>query len=502
MTRVTQRSARAVIDAVRARAVRVFADRVRTVPFRTVLFRIVLFGVGWAASGLAAPSSPASAQTAIPWNFRAEAGAEVDMLGEEFGSGALFDIRLDPDDPLDETTEDLRFRDATTRTSGLLRLRLDRVGSSWLQARGTLKSSLRRTRGDVELSGGLKRRAGDLAMSHRFHAQGGEDDPGSGFLYSVSGHWKTPELVHGIRLRAASVLDLSRAQGDSLSRLFDYEVWRPNLELSRAFGWTGYVRTRGGINRRETSSGSSSYDARYLELGGSFGVRHPWRFELRSESRAYDEADSLSPSFHEGRADLYGERQLHPALTAIGELEYQDTQYSIDSSVYRDNRRVDVSARLATDPARWTQPGDAATATGDLDALTALLQPAWTLALGARYVRLRYEETRPDDFDAWSLLLGLGRDGTASTWFDGTLEWGRRTYRTEQSALDLVFEGLNLNLSGTNYTFVSASVLGEAALYGPLRFTVFSQLDKEFHSDESDDFLLWIVTSSLIVDLW
>ena len=441
--------------------------------------------------------SPEGAGDRSEWTFQGEAGAEVDMLGEEFGSSALFDIRIDVDDPLEESTEDLRFRDETTRTSGVLRLRLDRLGETWLQARGTLKSSLDRTRGDVELSGGARLRAGDLSMTHRLHAQGGEDDPGSGYIYAVGGHWRMPPVVGGVRARASSRFELSRAQGDSLSRLFDYEVWRPSLELTRSLGWTAQVRVRGGLTLRDTSAETSTYQSPYLELGGDFGVRHPLHIEFRSEGRTYEEADSLSPSFHEARLDVSGERELSSAWAAKGELEYRETQYSIDSSVYRDNRHLEATASLATDPSRWgAEPED------ELDVLASLLEPRWSVEVGARYARQRYEQTRPDDFDAWSLLLGLGRDGTASTWFDGTIEWGRRTYREEQSAVDFVFEGLTLNLSGTNYTFLSASFLGEAQLYGPAKLSVFGQFDKEFHTDSADDFLLWILTSALTVELW
>ena len=65
---------------------------------------------------------PPAAAEDRDWKLSGEIGGVVDLQGEEFGGGTLFDARIDPDDPLEETAEELRFRDESTRTSGLFEL--------------------------------------------------------------------------------------------------------------------------------------------------------------------------------------------------------------------------------------------------------------------------------------------------------------------------------------------------------------------------------------------
>src|SRR5512140_2370665 len=108
-------------------------------------------------------------------------------------------------------------------------------------------------------------------------------------------------------------------------------------------------------------------------------------------------------------------------------------------------------------------------------------------------VLLRNRRIESADYRSWSVLAGFARTPGDAAWGDLTVEAGRRDYRGGTSAA-VAYQGFNLSLRGTDYTFVSGSLLGDADLSSRLRLEFFVLADVELHSDRNDDFSLWTGT--------
>jgi hypothetical protein len=208
------------------------------------------------------------------WEFSGDVGGEIESIGESFGSSTLFDTHYDPTEPPEEAAEAIRFRDQTTRANGLLRAHLLFAGPNYLDLHGALRASPSRTRGDAELETGLRRDAFDLWIGDRLHAQGGEDDPGGGFLNVARLGARLKSLPGPFSMRMALDHEYSRAGADSLARLFDYRSLRPRAEIRYDLGWRGDLSLEGGLTAKRADRGTTSHDRPWLELGFRHAI---WR---------------------------------------------------------------------------------------------------------------------------------------------------------------------------------------------------------------------------------
>jgi hypothetical protein len=410
----------------------------------------------------------------------------------------------------DESILSRRFIDRTTQWSGLGELRLETEGSAGIRSHGVLRVGRARTRGDLEIEGDGPIRFGRLSAGGRFFFQAGPEGSGAGRTLTLRSSWLAPRLPGSWEARLGATGERSWAGADSLSRIFDYTRIRPSLQLRRPLGWTGEVALRAGIGVKSApDSGSGEYRERWLEgewttfsfRGLQAGLR------VRSEGRSYSPEVTVLPSYEEfaaeGEMELPVFRRLRLRLApSLRRVAYA----SDDSLVFRDNDTGELLVRLEA-PLGGGGGGEDGDARGRDESVETTaegvgpgsfdLPGAWTLHGGLRYTLLRNERVRDADYRAGSLLLGGGRDATSSWWFDASGEVGRRDYRRSGAGGSLVFEGYDISVTGTDYTFVSFSLLGQLAMPRRLRVDLFGLVDRELHAKEEDDFSLWALTVSL-----
>lgn len=420
------------------------------------------------------------------WLRSYRAGVEVDALGETFGSGALFDARLDPSGSIDGAAESIRFRDESTRASVLAQFVAERSGDHWLRMNGRFRSAAELLRGEFALEAGGTTRFGRLSVSEQLYLQDGSEALASGAqnLFTCAGIWSLRD--DGLELRLAVSEEESRGGGDSLRALFDYRVIRPSLEVRKPIGSLGDLALRGGFARRDGSA-SSDYREQWslLEWSGWTANLERRTLEVRFEDRRYL-GTAASPS--QSEFSLVGATAMRVARTwaAVLETSYGRQQFARETSVFSDHWNGESSAVLRK---RW----------GGYEGGNDPSAPGWEGSLGPRYSYLRYDhaEDRARDYDAVSAVAGLARESTGKFWVDCVLEGGRRIYRTSGGGTGLTVDGFDLSLSGTDFEFVTLSLLAERQLPAGFRFDLFTQYDRELHADTADDFTLWTVTTSL-----
>lgn len=459
------------------------------------------------------------------WEFSGDVGGEIESIGESFGTSTLFDTRYDPTETPEEALEAVRFRDQTTRANALLRGHLLFSGSNYFDLHGTLRAAPSRTRGDAETETGIRRRAFDAWIGDRIHAQGGEDDPGGGFLNVARAGVRLKSLPGPLSMRLAFDHEYSRAGADSLARLFDYTSVRPRSEIRYDLGWRGDLSLEGGLTAKRAERGSSSYDRPWLEMGFRYAFPHDRTIDLavRTETRRYLESDSLRPTLHE--EELRGRWTIPFSTRWRTEwiLGLHDLQYAMGSSVFRDHASGEIEGLVSFDiggsgtaeksEVEDRSGGDEALGSladsllmglqlddpmsaGDLD-LDEFLRPKLWFGWGLRAEALQNEDSRRGDYDELAGVVTLARDATSGTWFDLRAEAGRRDYRGSGARGDLIFEGLDLSLTGTDYRFISTTALLEVPAPFSLSVSGFGQYDREWHDVRADDFELWLLTLSL-----
>lgn len=390
---------------------------------------------------------------------------------------------------MDEAALSLRFRDESTRTSALLDLGLSRSGKDWLRSRAVVRSSQFRTRGDLEVAGGLPVPRGSVSLGERFYFQGGPQGTG-GVINQVSAAWQIRALPYGLNLQVKGSAEHSRSGEDSLASLFNYRVLRPSLDLRRPLGQAGDLVLRVGGAKKDTGGRAvGAYTGRWVEAEwiqwGS--LDHAWNLRLRSEARGYGTGDTLTPSYDESEleadVELDGPWRLRTRFRPMA----RRIEYAVDSEIFRDHWAAEGMLRAE---ASWRE------LLGKED-LPDLAAGDWSVSLGGKAGLLQHETRSDSNYHTLSALAGVSRDATERVWLDWTCEAGRRTYRVSGGTKGLVFEGLNISLSGTDYTFFSSSVLAEAELWSGLKAEAFGMVDHEVHGESEDDFSLWSFTFSL-----
>ncbi len=436
---------------------------------------------------------------ADPWSLSGKAGLEIDGLGESFGSGTIFRTQtaIDPiSNPtgtsLNEAIEALRFRDETTQGDAVFGLRLDRSGTLFLHANADVHSGETRTQGNSDLNFGGTFPAGTVAFDNRVYFQGGPDAGGSGFDDVASATWSRRRLPLGFELKLRAIGERSWAADDSLKDLFDYRVVRPSFELARPIGWSGQLALRGGLGQRwVVDHALGAYRERWVEGEWSQALR-PFDhvgLTVRTERRSYSLSDTLTPSYEETAIEGNAAIPMPFRLRLRLDPEFRRTAYTPeDSLVFRDDWTVEGTVKLEASLDRLRGEDEGEEASGN----------DWTLSLGGRFAALRNRTAHDSDYDAAGGLLGLTRTSLHGFWIDLTGEAGRRTYRVSGGSHGILFEGINISLSGTDYTYLSSSLLAEAPLKYGLKLELFGLIDQEYHTARSDDFGLWSFTTGLV----
>ncbi|MCA9754284.1 MAG: hypothetical protein KDA27_00670 [Candidatus Eisenbacteria bacterium] len=535
------------------------------------------------------------------WTLSGEAGVQLDSIGEEFGSGAQIDEQIDPTDPLDDVAADIRFRDRSTESTALLSLRV-RESTRILDGSLRLKSRPEKSRAEFDLRGEIVPGPGMWRWQDRLYTEFAGTEADGGWIHLAGLSWSTRDARvrstqggwfdrHGAGASFGLSHELSRAGEDSLASLFDYALLRPRAELFGQFAGAALALEGGTQRKRIVDDGDGSYDGSFLELRGTRG-----RLSIvaRTESRHYEHADSLSPSYQDASGRVDWSRPLGWRDEVRVEGTVRALQYAHDSSVFRDHlewsaalawrRELGTDGRVSSAAASSSRSATSGSASSDRtsaganesspDLLGALRDLDEALAeLEALEVTFEADSTvtfpdsttvetehrgNPDapgdangtdapessegegrlvsasggevddaffrSFRAsgrWYTEIGAfgsgsvgetsdlgdytevggrasaGRQGGERLWLDLSLGLGRRDYLRAGSATDLVFEGFDFSLSGSDYTFLELSALGEVSLPGALSLELFGQYEDQWHDESADDFRLWILTVSL-----
>lgn len=490
------------------------------------------------------------------WALSGRWGAEVDAIGEEFGSGVIFDDRIS-DEPIDDLAEDLRYREESTRVSGLFRFNLQNSSNQTFRFGGRVKASPARTK--AELTSDLQKitSLGRFELLDVFQAQGGEDDPGGGIVNWVTATWRTPLHRGANRFRTSLRHEISRAGSDSLAQVLDYTVVRPSLRWGRRNGSFETILEAGSRHKRGAGA-ARDHDGVFAELRGerSWGAFGRTELEGRIESRSYAEADSITPSYQElsfrsNTAWPWGRGRV--VRTRAG---FEIIEYAIDSSLLRDHHKLEAELGLEwrfagtrrlvptpipqraggsdpdsvvsglaglddifdlldsvtgdfNDPGETRAPPDSlggaaadstspSGTTSDVASRTESFDPTtWSLRLTGGGTRLRNQVGSSGEYDEGEIGLSLSRESISGGWWNVEIESGLRDYAMSEDPTGLVFEGYSFSLTTTDYKFLRSSVLAEFPLPVEFSFEIFGQVEREWHSEAANDLQLWILTASL-----
>jgi hypothetical protein len=291
----------------------------------------------------------------------------------------------------------------------------------------------------------------------------------------------------------------SRTSNADLAQIFDYRTLRGHVQLSRDIGSRMEIRTLGGYRHKDAySSDIGTYDegTGEIELSGEprTGDRLDATAEVEDRSYRSDRLgvpSSVLATFT-SRYELRASDPLHPYLDSTIEAQ----NYRGESGIFQDHHSW--KAEVGTDIflSRLRRP-----AVGDT--LIDGLPTDWRLRIGGTTEIFRASSVDADSasflpaFNSFGGVMGIAREGGESFWFDLSVEAGRRVYRDHVDTLHLVFEGLNLSLASSDYTYLSASLLAQWTPVHWLRAEAFVQLDDERHDQKQDNFRLWIANLSL-----
>ena len=445
-------------------------------------------------------SLPAFVSSANGWRIGGRLGLELEGLDESQQTQTLFsgpsnsgvgDVSQALDNPI-------LSRRVTPQ--GMIELNgwSGGVGRTWLRLTDTARFARTRSRNSLAAEGSLKRAADRFRFESRWDVQGGSDEPAAGSSATLTTTWDHDLLPLGIESQIRLRGDWSRTSNRDLAGIFDYRTFRGHLQLRRDFGRRIELRALGGYRRKSSFGGSriGSYDSRIGELEADGNVREHDHIEavVRIEDRSYMRDRSGIPSSIltnlSARYDLQASGAVRPYMEQGLELQ----NYRIESGIFQDHQSWTTEA--GTDLfIRRPQADD--------DSIGVDLAPDWRLRLGGRSEIFRASAVDADSiaflpaFDSFGVVTGLAREGGDFFWCDLTFEVGRRLYRDHSSAQQLVFEGLNLSLASSDYTYLNASAMVQWTPVPWIRAEAIVQWDDERHDRPQDNFRIWIANLSL-----
>jgi hypothetical protein len=451
----------------------------------------VLLGLALAALCSGAPASA--------WTLGGRFGIEVDGLEERFQSSGLFDERVGNDGTIEQILDMRPVFSRSVTTLGLLETRIDSGtrGPASILIRNIARVGGRRARNTFRSEASVRGTADRAQLTAEWDAQGGRDEPAAGSSAFLTGTWDRSRLPLALRSQVRVAADWSHTNKKELAPILESRVLRGHLQLRRAFGLDREVRGLAGY-RHKSALGSStgSYDAWFGEIETDAGIGSRQRFGAsgRVEDRAY-EADTLgipSSRLYEVAGRYQG--RLTPAARPFLQQEFEWQDYRGPSEIFLDHRQWKAETGADFSLSAWRGRGD------EQDGI---LRPDFKIRLGGQYELFRSTRSESDSlsfdstYDSYGAIAGLAREGSDAFWFDLDLGAGRREYRNGSGSAGLVFEGLNLSLASSDYTYLRASLLLDWAPSSWIRTEALLQWDQELHDRGEDDFRLWIVNLSV-----
>lgn len=445
-------------------------------------------------------SLPAFVSSANGWRIGGRLGLELEGLDESQQTQTLFsgpsnsgagDVSQALDNPI-------LSRRATPQ--GLIEVKGETggLGRPWLRLTDTARLASSRSRNSFAAEGGLKGAADRLRFESRWDVQGGSDEPAAGSSAALTTTWDHDSLPLGIESQIRLGTDWSRTTNRDLAGIFDFRTFRGHLQLRRDLGPRIDLRALGGYRRKDSFGGSriGSYDSGIGEIEADGDVREHDHIDAvaRIEDRTYKKNHAGIPSSIQtnlsARYDLHASRVFRPYVEQGIELE----DYRTESGIFQDHQSWTTEAGTDLFVRRLQ---------AEEGSIEAELAPDWRLRFGGKSEIFRASAEDADSiaflpaFNSLGVVTGIAREGGDSFWCDLTFEAGRRLYRSHSSTQQLVFEGLNLSLASSDYTYLSASVMAQWTPVPWIRAEAFVQWDDERHDRPQDNYRLWIANVSL-----
>lgn len=430
-----------------------------------------------------------SVSGASAWTIGGRFGAELDGIGEDRSSYSVFDPA--------EIENPTITRAMTARA--LMELRTEGQTSGGVSFRLTDTARLARRRSRNSLLGETSWSHSDdrLRLEGQWNVQGGKDEPATGSSETITATWSRRSLPIGLNSRLRVGADWSQTSNPDLSGIFDYRILKGDVQVDRSIGGRFDVRALAGYRHKEADK-PRTYDEKIGEIEANGEPRSGDRFDatVTIEDRDYRENGAVIPSFVLGtiaaRYDLRLSDPVRPYLDQT--LEAQS--FHQNSGIFQDYQRWQVET--GTD-IFLNRLGHGVPDEGSMG----LLSADWRVRVGATAEIFRASSVDADSasflpaYDSIGGVVGIAREGGENLWLDLGFRAGRRIYRTHPEALHLVYEGLNLSLASSDYTYMSASVLLQWNPIHWLRADAFMQWDDEVHDLKQDNFRLWIANISL-----
>ncbi len=439
------------------------------------------------------------ATPAAGWDFGGRVGAEFEGLGERFEAASLFDERVLPDGSIEDVLETDPVLSRSLSALGLLELRLDSDALAPLSCSvsDVARVGDSRRRNSLRVESGYRAGADRLRLEGQWDAQGGKDEPAAGSNARLAGTWDRNRLPLGLRSQLRLGADWSHTEEEDLAPILESRVLRGHAELRRTMGRDLELRGQVGYRHKDAlGSRIGSYDAWIAETesDGTLGWSDRVLLLLRAEDRNHA-ADTLGiPSSRLAEVTARYEVARRDWIRPYTEHRFEWQTYDAASDIFRDHHgwSGEVGTELLWDASRGLRGSRRDDDSPDL-----------RLRLGGQVEVFRSKATATDTlaidstFDSYGGVLGIAREGSEEFWFDVSVEAGRRDYRNEAGSGSLVFEGLNLSLASTDYTYVHTSLLLDWAPAPWVRTEAFLQWDEELHEVSTDDFRLWMVSLSI-----
>lgn len=433
------------------------------------------------------------------WDLGGRAGAELEGLGERFEASNLFDERILPDGSIEEVLDAAPVLSRSVSTLGLLELRFDSGagGPFSLFVDNVARIGCTRSRNSLRSETAYRAGTDRLRFEGQWDAQGGKDEPAAGSSARLTGTWDRTGLPLSLGSQLRLAADWSHTEEKDLAPIIESRVLRGHAELRRAVGREFELRGQLGFRHKDAlGSRIGSYGAWIgeAEAGGPMWWNDRVLLLLRTENRRHA-ADTLGiPSSQLTEVTARYELPRTASARPYMEHGFEWQDYRGPSEVFQDHHGW--KGEIGTDlfwSALWGHR-----TSGDEDPGTDIRFRA-----GGQYEIFRSVASASDTlsvdatFDSYGGIVGVAREGSDDFWFDLQVEAGRRMYRNGSRTGSLVFEGLNLSLASSDYTYLHSSLLLEWAPKPWVTTEAFLQWDEELHHLRTDDFRLWMISLSV-----